>query len=144
MPQKPNKTTENQGDVGHFIASVADAGRREDALVLLDLFEVVTGFPPRMWGPSIIGFGSYHYQYDSGREGDFMRCGFSPRKANMVVYLTGGYENPETAAKIDALRTKLGKHKLGKSCLYFGRLSGIDLDILKQMIRVDMASRPLT
>ncbi|NJM50551.1 MAG: DUF1801 domain-containing protein [Sphingomonadales bacterium] len=119
--------------------NIADDGRREDARILLALFEKVTSLPPKMWGGTIIGFGCYHYRYESGREGDSMRCGFSPRKANMVVYLIGGYENPETGAKMDALRTGLGKHKTGKSCLYLGQLSSVDLDILAEMIRTDMA-----
>ena len=138
MAQAQNKTTENEGDVEAFIASVAHDGRREDARILLDLFKKVTGLPPKMWGASIIGFGSYHYKYDSGREGDMARAGFSPRKAKMVLYLMGGYINPPTKAKMDALREKLGKHKIGKSCLYLGRLSNVDLEVLAEMVAVDL------
>ena len=139
MAQAQNKTTENEGDIEAFIASVTHDGRREDARILLALFEKATGLPPKMWGGSIIGFGSYHYKYDSGREGDMARAGFSPRKANMVLYLMGGYMNPPTKAKMDTLREKLGKHKIGKSCLYLGRLSNVDLDVLAEMVRVDLA-----
>ena len=139
MPQADNKTTENEGDVEAFINSVEHDGRREDARVLLEIFKQATGLPPRMWGNSIIGFGSYHYKYESGREGDMCRTGFSPRKANMVLYLIGGYMNPQTKIKMDALRDKLRKHKIGKSCLYVGRLAGLDLDVLAKLIRVDMA-----
>lgn len=133
-----NKTIATDSDVEAFIASVAHPGRREDARVLLELFGTITRWPPKLWGPSIIGFGSYHYVYDSGREGDMCRTGFSPRKANMVLYLIGGYENPATKVKIDGLRERLGKHKVGKSCLYIGRLASVDLDVLAEMIRLDL------
>ncbi|MBK7949741.1 MAG: DUF1801 domain-containing protein [Deltaproteobacteria bacterium] len=138
MARSNNKTTESNADVQAFIDGIEHAGRREDARVLLSLFEKVTGLPPRMWGPSIIGFGRYDYRYASGREGDSCRTGFSPRKADMVVYLIGGYENPTTKRRLDALRKRLGKHRVGKSCLYFGRLSSVDLNVLAEMIRVDL------
>ena len=112
--------------------------RRKDAEVLLELFERITGWEPRMWGPAIIGFGEYHYKYDSGREGDFMRTGFSPRKANMVVYIMPGYTN------FDPILARLGKHKLGKSCLYINKLDDIDLTVLEELVRAgldDMAQK---
>ncbi len=139
MAQAKLKTAENDADVDAFIDGVAHEGRREDAKVMLEVFKKVTGLPPKMWGPSIIGFGSYHYKYDSGREGDMARTGFSPRKANLVLYLMGGYCNPATEAKMTKLREKLGKHRMGKSCLYLGRLSSVDMDVLEDMIRVDLA-----
>ena len=88
-----NKTQLTNIKPADFIATVEHPVRRKDAEVLLELFERITGWEPRMWGPAIIGFGEYHYKYDSGREGDFMRTGFSPRKANMVVYIMPGYTN---------------------------------------------------
>jgi len=139
MAQAENKTKENDGDVEAFINSVAHDGRREDARVLLEIFKKATGIEPKMWGSSIIGFGSYHYKYATGREGDMCRTGFSPRKANMVLYLIGGYMNPQTKAKMDVLREKLGKHKIGKSCLYLGRLSNVDTEILAELIKADLA-----
>lgn len=138
MAQAENKTKENDGDVEAFIDAVAHEGRREDTRVLLDIFEKATGMEPKMWGGSIIGFGSYHYKYETGREGDMCRTGFSPRKANMVLYLIGGYMNPKTKAKMDVLREKLGKHKVGKSCLYIGRLSNVDPDVLAELIKADL------
>ena len=139
MAKANNKTTENDGDVEAFLASVEHDGRREDARALLDLFKRATGLPPKMWGGAIIGFGSYHYKYESGREGDMCRTGFSPRKAKTVLYLIGGYMNPPTKAKMDALREKLGKHKVGKSCLYINKLADVDLDVLAEMVAVDLA-----
>lgn len=121
-----------------FIATVEHPVRRKDAEVLLELFERITGWEPRMWGPAIIGFGEYHYKYDSGREGDFMRTGFSPRKANMVVYIMPGYTN------FDPILARLGKHKLGKSCLYINKLDDIDLTVLEELVRAgldDMAQK---
>jgi hypothetical protein len=133
-----NKTQPTQVSPADFIASVEHPGRRADAQVLLEMMTRITGEAPRMWGPSIIGFGQYHYRYDSGREGDFMRTGFSPRKANMVVYILPGYTD------FSAILDRLGKHKLGKSCLYINKLDDIDLDVLEELIRAglaDMAKR---
>ena len=130
--QANNKTQPGDGDVQAFIAGVANAGRREDAAVLLELMQQVTGEPPVMWGPSIIGFGSYHYVYDSGREGDSLLTGFSPRKANMVLYIMPGF------SEYQDLLAKLGKHKVGKSCLYLGRLTGVDLQVLKKLITLSV------
>ncbi len=135
MAQAQNKTTENDGDVAAFIDNVEHVGRREDAKVLLELFKDVTGEEPKMWGESIIGFGTYHYKYDSGREGDFLRTGFSPRKANLSIYIMGGYVDKAAGKRRDALLHKLGKHKMGKSCLYITRLKNIDIEVLEQLIR---------
>lgn len=129
------KTKPTAVSVKDFIDGV-DERRRADALVLLDLFERITGDPAYMWGPSIIGFGSYHYEYDSGHKGDAPRAAFSPRKGNLVLYLVSGSDDPPTAAKVAALRAKLGKHKTGKSCLYLNKLSDVDMDVLGEWIRL--------
>lgn len=133
MAKNQNKTQPEAADPADFIAAVEPARRREDAGVLLDLFEKISGQPPVMWGPSIIGYGQYHYKYDSGREGDFMRIGFSPRKANMVVYIMPGYGDFS-----DEL-SRLGKHKLGKSCLYINKLADVDLGVLEEIARKALA-----
>lgn len=133
-----NKTVATDASVDAFIASVVHQGRQEDARMLDALFRDETGFVPKMWGPSLIGYGTYHYRYDSGREGDFLATGFSPRKANMVVYIMPGYAN------FSDILAELGPHKLGKSCLYLGRLNKIDLDVLRRLIRAgleDLATR---
>ena len=122
-----NKTDENDGDVTAFIESVPNETRRAEALVMLELLGRVSGLPAKMWGASIIGFGRYHYKYASGREGDFMRIGFSPRKANMAVYIIPGFENyPEILSRI-------GKFKTGKSCFYINKLADIDLAVLEEL-----------
>jgi Domain of unknown function (DU1801) len=139
MAKAPNKTAPTNADVADFIAKIEPAAKQEAANTLLDLFTRVTGYPAKMWGPSIIGFGSYHYKYDSGREGDSARSAFSPRKAKIVIYLIGGYTNPATRKKMDDLRERLGKHSVGQSCLYINKLTDIDLGILEQMIRTDKA-----
>ena len=128
MTKTENKTKETTVSVDDFIAAVADANQRTDAQKLRALMEHLSGEPARMWGPSIIGFGSYHYKYESGREGDMCRIGFSPRKGQTVLYLIDGFERqPE-------LMTRLGKHKTGKSCLYINRLSDIDVNVLGDLI----------
>lgn len=128
-----NKTQPTAADVTDFLNSVEHAGRRKDAFVLLEMMSRVTGEPATMWGPSIVGFGRYHYVYESGREGDSVLTGFAPRKANMVVYVMPGFE------KYGALLEKLGKHKTGSSCLYLGRLSNIDMKILEELVERSVA-----
>ncbi len=123
-----NKTKPTGVTPQAFIAGVEPARRREDALVLLEMFGRVTGFAPRMWGPSIVGFGRYHYVYASGREGDHLATGFSPRKAAMSVYIMPGYTD------FSAILARLGKHKKGKSCLYINKLDDIDLNVLEELI----------
>lgn len=130
MAKSANKTTYTDVDPLDFIASVEHPGRKADALRLLDIMKDVTGDEPRMWGPSIIGFGTYHYKYESGREGDAPLAGFSPRKAQMVVYLLGGYEE-----RFPAELAKIGKYKPGNACFYFSKLDDIDEDILRYLIR---------
>jgi hypothetical protein len=121
------KTKATPVSVSDFIAAVADERQREDAKKIAAMMERLSGHPPKMWGPSIIGFGSYHYKYDSGHEGDMARIGFSPRKANIVLYLLDGFQGHAE------LMAKLGKHKTGKSCLYIKRLGDIDEDVLEQL-----------
>jgi hypothetical protein len=131
------KTKPNDGNVEAFLAAVPDARRRSDSLVLLDLFRTVTGAPPKMWGTAIVGFGDYHYAYASGREGDWFVTGFSPRKQNLTLYCMGGYE-PH-----GAVLARLGKHKLGKGCLYINRLQDVDLDVLRELITTTVAAAQL-
>jgi len=122
-----NKTTATDGDVGAFISSIADEQRRGDAHLLVDLIRDVTGQPPVLWGTSIIGFGSRHYRYPSGREGDTVAVGFSPRKAQTVLYLTGGLDLYED------LLTQLGQHQTGKACLYLKRVDQANPQTLRDI-----------
>jgi len=124
-----NKTKPTDIDPVDFIGSVEHDTRREDAETLLELMSKLTGYEPKMWGPSIIGFGRYHYEYESGREGDWMMVGFSPRKANQVIYLMPGYLD------LDDQLSRLGKHKIGKSCLYINKLADVDLSVLEEMVQ---------
>ena len=127
-----NVTALSDASVEAFISSVEPVGRREDAKVLDQLFRDETGFQPRMWGDSLIGYGQYHYVYDSGREGDFLATGFSPRKAKMSIYIMPGYQD------YGSLLQDLGPHKAGAACLYLGRLAKIDLDVLRKLIRAGL------
>jgi hypothetical protein len=111
-----------------FIDSVEHPTRRADAMTLLAMMERVTGCRPRMWGPSIVGFGRYRYRYESGREGDFMLTGFSPRARNLVVYVLPGYDH------LGDDLAELGKHRIGKSCLYINKLADVDLDVLERIV----------
>ena len=122
------KTKKNDASVLEFLNAVDNEQRREDSLQLLRIMEEVTGEPAAMWGPAIVGFGSYHYRYASGREGDWMLTGFSPRKQNLTVYIMAGF------ARYDELMSRLGPHKTGKSCLYLKKLSDVDESVLRQLI----------
>ena len=114
-----------------FIEAVDHPGKRADGKVLDALFRKVTGLEPRMWGPTIVGYGQYHYRYDSGHEGDICRVGFSPRKAKHSLYLLGcGGEDGE----MESLLARLGKHSRGKGCLYVNKLADIDLGVLEEMV----------
>lgn len=128
MAKQKNKTQPTQVDPADFIAGVESEQKRKDAEWVMQMMEEVTGEPPQMWGPSIIGFGTYHYVYASGREGDWMLTGFSPRKSAMSIYLMGG------AGQEQERLDKLGKHKVGKSCLYINKLSDVDTDVLREMV----------
>src|SRR2546430_11580670 len=123
-----NKTTPNDQDVEQFLKNVDDERKCKDSCTILELMKQVTGIEPRMWGSSIVGFGSYHYKYESGREGDMPFAGFSPRKQNLTLYNMGGFE------RYDDLLKKLGKHTTGKGCLYIKRLDDVDLPTLKSLI----------
>ena len=121
-----NKTVETDASVDSYLARVQPPERQADGRAVTALMARLSGMPPAMWGPSIIGFGRYHYRHDSGREGDMCRIGFSPRKAELVLYLSG---------VSDEDCGPLGKHRRGKGCLYIKRLSGIDMDVLEALIR---------
>ena len=123
------KTQPTKVDVEAFLAAVPDERRRADARALCSLLSEVTGEPPVMWGTSIVGFGTYHYRYESGHEGDSALVGFSPRKANLVLYLVGGF-----ADRHPKLLEKRGPHTTGKGCLYLKSLADVDLDVLRQLV----------
>lgn len=130
-----NKTQPGQVSPDDFLATVTPPERRADADLLIDLFGRVSGQPPVMWGPSIIGFGSHHYRYESGREGDMPRIAFSPRKAELVLYVGAG--NPKIAPLLPAL----GRHRTGKGCLYVRRLSEVDAGVLERIVRQSWDNR---
>ena len=139
MANSENKTKPTDAGVYAFIDGIANATRRADTGLLLQIYHNVTGLQPVMWGPTIIGYGSYHYKYESGREGDAPRAGFSPRKASLSLYMMSGYSHPETEAKMAVLRDRLGKHKTGASCLYINALAYVDMAVLREMIELDYA-----
>jgi hypothetical protein len=123
-----NKTKPTDKSVTEFLESVEDKTKREDSFKLVELMQEITGEEPKMWGPTMVGFGTYHYKYESGREGDAMRVGFSPRKANLVLYIIAGF------AEEQGLLNKLGKHSTGKSCLYIKKLADVDMAVLREMV----------
>jgi hypothetical protein len=122
------KTRPHEGDVEAFLDSVADERRREDCRAVMAMMREVTGEAPRLWGPGMIGFGSYHYRYESGREGDWFLTGVAPRKGALTVYIMAGFD------RYDELMARLGPHATGRSCLYIKRLDAIDLDVLRELI----------
>jgi hypothetical protein len=124
-----NKTRQNDQSVIAFLEKIENESRRKDGFALLELMKEATGAEARMWGESIIGFGSYHYKYESGREGDSMVVGFSPRKQNLALYGLGGDVLDEK------LLNKLGKYKTGKSCLYLNKLADADPQVLRDMVK---------
>ncbi|MFM5906659.1 MAG: DUF1801 domain-containing protein [Novosphingobium sp.] len=138
MAKAELKTKASEDSVADFIAAQPDHRRREEAEVIDAMHRRVTGLEPKMWGPGIIGYGSYDYKYDSGREGTMCRAGFSPRKAAMTVYLMGAFAPCQDQA--DALFARLGKHKTGKSCLYINRLADVDLSVLEELIALSWAA----
>jgi hypothetical protein len=122
------KTKPTDADVAAFLASIPDERKRRDSQALLQMLQEVTGEPPRLWGPTIVGFGEYHYRYASGNEGDWFLAGFSPRKQNITLYSAGAFvEHPELLAK-------MGKHKLGKGCLYINKLQDVDQEVLRTLL----------
>ena len=132
MAKTEIKTQATGISVTDYIASLPDEKRREEAVVVDTMHRRVTGLDPKMWGPSIIGYGSYDYLYDSGRSGTMCRAGFSPRKAAMTLYLMGHYLDRQPEA--DALLAQLGKYKNGKSCLYINKLADVDLEVLEKLV----------
>ncbi|MBO6769226.1 MAG: DUF1801 domain-containing protein [Erythrobacter sp.] len=131
------KTQVTDVDPAEFIAAVEPERKRNEAEELDALFRRVTGEEPKMWGPSIIGYGSYRTTYASGREVHWMRTGFSPRKAKHSLYLMGGYCDEATGKRRDELLAKLGKYKTGKSCLYVNKLADVDIEVLEALVRND-------
>lgn len=124
LKTKPTRVT-----AAEFIAAVPDPVRRADAETLCAMMERLTGEEPVMWGPSIIGFGSYRYKYDSGHEGEMCRVGFSPRKTELVLYVLGASTEQEAAL------ARLGRHRTGKGCLYVKKLADVDMAVLEELIR---------
>jgi Domain of unknown function (DU1801) len=122
------KTKPNKANVEKFLNTVKDGKKRADSFKILELMEKTTKEEPVMWGPSIVGFGKYHYKYESGREGDWFLTGFSPRKQNLTLYIMSGFK------KYDELAKKLGKCKAGGSCVYINNLEDVDLKVLKLLI----------
>jgi hypothetical protein len=133
MAKSENITQPTPVSVADFIAAVPDERRREEAGVIDAMLRRVSGMEPVMWGSSIIGYGRYHYRYDSGREGDMCRLGFSPRKAKLVLYIVDG-----TPGQAELL-ARLGKHKTGVSCLYINRLNAVDMAVLEELCAASWA-----
>ncbi len=123
------KTKPNSASVKDFIDGIEDERKRKDARAILKLMKEVTGKRPKMWGASIVGFGTYHYKYASGREGDWFVAGFSPRKQNLTLYIMSGFKGH------DKLLAKLGKHKTGKSCLYINKLEDVNMTVLRELVK---------
>ena len=126
------KTRLNDKSVDAFLESIKNEKKRADSRVILNLMQKVTGAEPKMWGDSIIGFGSYHYKYASEREGDWFQTGFSPRKQSLTLYIMSGFEN------YDDLLADLGKFSTGKSCLYIKKIEDIDLEVLQEMVKLSV------
>jgi len=128
MAGAQNKTQPTAISPEVYLASIAHPQRREDGLILLEFFHRVTGLAPKMWGSSIVGFGRYHYKYDSGREGEHLLTGFSPRKNALSIYVMPGYRD------LSSELARLGKHKIGKSCLYINTLADVDMNVLEEIV----------
>lgn len=126
MPE--NKTKPDDADPIEYLSQVEPEKKREDAFAIMTMMQEITGEPPVMWG-TMIGFGKYHYQYDSGREGDMFLTGFAPRKQNLTLYIMAGFD------EYDDLMSKLGKYKTGKSCLYIKKLADVDEAVLRELIQ---------
>lgn len=126
------KTKENDASVEKFLNAVPDEQKRKDCFKLAKLMEKITGEKAKMWGTAIVGFGSYHYKYASGHEGDTCLVGFSPRKQNLSLYLMGAVTGQ------DALLKKLGKHKTGKGCLYINKLDDVDEKVLAELVQISI------
>ena len=122
------KTRPTGASVEAFLRDIDDETKRKDCRAVLKMMKQATGAKPKMWGESIVGFGSYHYKYASGREGDWFLTGFAPRKRNLTLYIMSGF------AEYDALLSRLGKYKTGKSCLYVNKIEDIDLQTLRELV----------
>jgi len=129
MAKSTNKTVANKLSVSGFLNSFEDKTKRKDAKSIHKMMKEITGEKAVMWGTSIVGYGEYHYKYESGREGDFMKVGFSPRKANLTLYIMPGF------GKYEKLLSQLGEFKTGKSCLYIKSLEKVNENILKKLIK---------
>ena len=129
MSPTENKTQATTASVEDYIAAIADETKRKDSQTLINLLKKISDESPVLWGDSIIGFGNFHYQYESGREGDMPIIGFSPRKREFAIYIMSGFE------QLQAQLAKLGKHKTGKSCLYIKRLSDIQITVLEELMK---------
>ena len=129
MAKAQNKTTETNDSVAQYLNAITDSERRKDCFTIAEIMKKQSGFEPKMWGPSIVGFGSYHYIYESGREGDAPLVAFSPRKAEISLYLSSGFEHREE------LLNKFGKHKSAKACIYIKKLSDVDEEVLNKMVK---------
>jgi hypothetical protein len=128
------KTKINDASVESFLKTIPDEKKRQDSFAILDMMKEVTGEEPKMWGTSIIGFGTYHYKYASGQEADWLRIGFSPRKQNLSLYIMSGFKQNEE------LMAKLGKHSTGKGCLYIKKLEDVDQNVLKELIKASFTT----
>ncbi len=133
MSKSKNKTQPTDASVENYLAAIEDDDRRRQCQAVCDLMADVTRRPPRLWGTAIVGFGTYHYKYESGREGEFMITGFANRKQSLTLYIMGGF------SEYDDLMARLGPHKTGKSCLYVKNLDDIDMKVLRQLVRKSVA-----
>lgn len=132
MAKSTAKTVETKDSVTAFLNKIPDAVRKKDCFTIMEIMKAQSGFDAKMWGPSIVGFGSYHYKYESGREGDAPLVAFSPRKAEISLYLSSSFE------KRDELLKKFGKHKSAKACIYVKKLEDVDLKILEKMVALSV------
>lgn len=128
------KTAPTGASVTAFIDAIPDEQRRRDCRAVMKIMKAATGASPRMWGPSIVGYGKYHYKYASGREGDWFLAGFSPRKNDLTLYIMSGFDGHAE------LMQKLGRHKTGSSCLYLKKLDDVDLKVLDTLVRRSVAT----
>ncbi len=123
------KTVPTEVSVAAFLDAVEHPTRKADALALDEMFRRITGWQPKMWGPTIVGYGTYDYTYDSGHSGSFLATGFSPRKASQSLYIMPGYQDMQD------LLDRLGKHKMGKACLYINKLADVDMAVVEEIVR---------
>src|SRR6056297_1220892 len=142
MSKYQPKTQVNDRNVSKFLNNVQNEVRKQDSFILLDIFKQITKKEPTMWGSSIIGFGSYHYKSKSGIEADWMKLAFSPRKTALTLYLMCGFDEYDKTGQTKDFLTRLGKHKIGKSCLYIKKLADVDLEVLKELLAFAWQNAP--